>query len=453
MLTDLSLTGFKAFKEFEKPMRISPLTILCGRNSSGKSSILQSLLLLKQSYKADPENEALILNGPFVQCASFRDLCYDLPSESRARFSLTLGFSRQEQRSVLCFEFMCKGSAPEDHPATVVNKLTWLDPEKGESSIRYINHQHSWKRDLGSKAPSPPAGFSYQWPGRLIYQNFMPQLVNVRLIERAAQEQDAENRVIFGEFPVEFVSRSLGNSLQQLRSELKNLRYLGPIRAKPLPIYSSLDSPYKELDTVGSNAAQVFYMQRENTVSFAGEDMTLAEAMNRATQMVGFKQQIHPEQVGPSVYQIRVGLRGRSKKEVTIADVGFGFSQFLPIVLGCLLAPQRSIVMLEQPEIHLHPSSRGNLLDVLLACMSDTKRLIVETHSTELINKLRLRVIENPELADKINIVFIEEGRDGADLRQLELNSQGMLDEWPDGFCDESSKLARQIIDARIHQS
>ena len=82
------------------------------------------------------------------------------------------------------------------------------------------------------------------------------------------------------------------------------------------------------------------------------------------------------------VYQILFRLRGNdSKKAVTIADVGFGVSQLLPILVLGLRSDESAILMLEQPEIHLHPKSQANLADFLLTLIEQGKRVIVETHS------------------------------------------------------------------------
>ena len=82
---------------------------------------------------------------------------------------------------------------------------------------------------------------------------------------------------------------------------------------------------------------------------------------------------------------------------------------------------------------------------------------MVETHSTELINALQLRVLENPDLTERINVAFIEppdpKSGEGSIITQLNLKEDGMFDSWPDGFCDQSEKMAREILEARVKRS
>jgi predicted ATPase len=181
--------------------------------------------------------------------------------------------------------------------------------------------------------------------------------------------------------------------------------------------------------------------------------MPLAEAFDECVKLMGLKQQVRPRQSSRIVYRLEVDTSSEPAKRVTIADVGFGYSQVLPIILRGLLAPRESLVLFEQPEIHLHPSCRANLADLFLGFASTGRRVIVETHSTELIDRLRLHVVQDPSIAHLINLVFVEGpkpgSREGSTIRQLSLDEDGMLDDWPEGFCDESEKLARALIEAR----
>jgi predicted ATPase len=140
------------------------------------------------------------------------------------------------------------------------------------------------------------------------------------------------------------------------------------------------------------------------------------------------------------------------KVKVPISEVGFGLSQSLPVLLKGLLAPVGSLLILEQPEIHLHPLWKANLADLLLVWAQDGKQLLVETHSTELIDKLRLLVIQKPKIKNLINIIFVEQpdlDKTGTILRTIELNDLGVPSEWPKGFCDQTTNLMEEIVLAR----
>jgi len=101
----------------------------------------------------------------------------------------------------------------------------------------------------------------------------------------------------------------------------------------------------------------------------------------------------------------------------------------------------------------LHPSSAGNIADLLIKFAKDNKRSIVETHSADLINKLRLRIVQSPELKNMVNIIFVEQNSNSeTSVRQFQFNENGLPPEWPEGFIDESQQIAEAIINARINK-
>jgi predicted ATPase len=131
----------------------------------------------------------------------------------------------------------------------------------------------------------------------------------------------------------------------------------------------------------------------------------------------------------------------RAGVDVTPADVGFGVSQVLPIVVQ-LLAKQRSVICIEQPEIHLHPRLQTRLADLLIETTAQDGRanqVLVETHSEHLVLRLRRRIREGTLESDRVAVLYVDTDADGASrVTRLRLDDQGdFLDEWPAGFFDE----------------
>lgn len=104
----------------------------------------------------------------------------------------------------------------------------------------------------------------------------------------------------------------------------------------------------------------------------------------------------------------------------------------------------------------MHPSAKARLADLFIAFKESGRRMIIETHSTELINCLQLRVVEEKCSPEDINVAFVSLSNDkaspGASVRQLSLAQDGMFDKWPEGFCDESEKLARKILETSVRK-
>lgn len=145
-----------------------------------------------------------------------------------------------------------------------------------------------------------------------------------------------------------------------------------------------------------------------------------------------------PEPLRQSLYEMKVGKLG-----VALPDVGFGVSQVLPIIVECLRAKPGETIILEQPEIHLHPKVQVTLADFLIARAADGVRVIIETHSDHLIKRLGRRIAEDsvPEIDEMISIYFIDEGLYGANCERIEINDFGEVVNWPVGFFDENEDL------------
>ena len=135
-----------------------------------------------------------------------------------------------------------------------------------------------------------------------------------------------------------------------------------------------------------------------------------------------------------------------------MTHVGVGVSQILPILVMSFLAKAGDVVILEQPELHLHPKVQTRLADFFVAMNALGKQCIVETHSEYLINRLRLLVVKSDDtrVADETMIYFVEKDKmiGRSNYRKVIINPYGKIEHWPEGFFDEGENLASQIIEA-----
>ena len=136
--------------------------------------------------------------------------------------------------------------------------------------------------------------------------------------------------------------------------------------------------------------------------------------------------------------------RSSSSAKVLITDVGFGVSQILPVLALCYYAPEGSIILLEQPEIHLHPLVQSGLADVLIDAMKNRKvQIVVESHSEHLLRRLQRRVAEQTVSPDETALYFCEAVAEGSKLTPLDVDLYGNITNWPkDFFGDEFGEMA-----------
>lgn len=452
MITSFSLANFKSFKKLEN-FGLSSLTVIAGRNSCGKSSILQSLLLLKQTL-ISKDATALELDGEYLIYTNLKEIAYSLPPVNKAMIGYSFNLKTETMEGTIEISF--KNKKEGDHYTPHVK-----DIKIKANSDKYVNFEKL--KPVNFKKENNILFENLNIKNALTkYINFIPVAINAGL-EDKDKDKDKDkagykNRTV--QFPLGFLFRDENEILDVLGKELRNIKYLGPVRATPKRAYVHFSEVARELLPSGENAAHILWARQNELVLFEGKKHKLKDALNLCIATMGLSQQITPTRIGNLIYQLKLS-QTNCANEVTISDVGFGYSQVIPIILLCLLSNPGNLIILEQPEIHLHPSSCANLADLFIKFIQDGRRILLETHSSELINRLRLRVIEKPEMKEKISIAFVENDKplnssdhgiknEGSTVKQFQIDENGMFPVWPEGFLDESDKLAEAILKARI---
>ncbi len=450
MLHKLTLDRFKALdREYSIP--IAPITILCGPNSAGKSSVLQSLLLLKQTLEAADCKSALQLDGRYLKVNTLRELSHNCERESSAVIKYGFWLGEGEDRS-LEIEFRSKICGTDRNRKPCVNSFSW-NHKGSRGNTKLVNETHTWNYDLEQLGVGIPPGIQMIGKPIVRFDKFYP----VGLSAKFADEEGNSNKTQLY-LPIGYI-KNMDELLGELKNELNNLKYLSPLRAKPQKGYIFYGDDEVDLATDGANIGHVLYTHRSKKVLFDDRRIGLLQAVNASMKLLGLDRGVAVSKQGDMFYSVEMveheenrhtGKKGISQ---TIADVGFGYSQTLPVIVRGLTAPDRSIVLYEQPEIHLHPACKSNLADFFIKASSTDKRFIIETHSPELIERLRLRIVENPELSSKVKVLFFERDDSGRGLdviREIEMGEDGLAREWPKGFLDEQDAIVREMLKARI---
>ena len=236
----------------------------------------------------------------------------------------------------------------------------------------------------------------------------------------------------------------------------RDLQYLGPIRESPQVLYSP--GPTRiDLGTKGEYTAAVLHAHQNTKCLVPIPDGSvrstrLGDALNLWLVELGLADEAKATDRGRLGIGLTVSPVG-SGKDIDLTSVGVGVSQVLPVLLLCLLARRGSVVLLEQPELHLHPEMQLRLADFLLACARSGRQIIVETHSEHLVNRLRLHVAQDETNAtrDLVQLLFAEQENGVTSYRASQINPLGGLSEdWPRGFldvgADEAGQLLRQTV-------
>lgn len=239
---------------------------------------------------------------------------------------------------------------------------------------------------------------------------------------------------------------------------IDTIRYVGPLRAEPHAVQSF--SPTGQPDDVGPRgeyAAVVFAANREKVIEFWHpgtlnvETATLEEAMDIWLRYLGVADHVSTKEAAVPGVAWRVRTTPKTGDRPLHA-VGVGVSQLLPILVSGLLSARKTILIYEQPELHLHERPQARLGDFFYGLTLLGKQVLVETHSGILISQLRYRMVKDGQPArDAIAIYFIEQDENGdTEARPIQISQRGAIENWPDGFFDESFRQEDRITRAGI---
>jgi predicted ATPase len=237
--------------------------------------------------------------------------------------------------------------------------------------------------------------------------------------------------------------------------------YVGPLREEPSRRYIYEDEVI-EIGVKGENAAYIFLSESDELLDnvhffdkgenkFYKEDQTtLGDSVNKWNDL--FKIKNFKAERSQEVIRLNLDSSNNENTRVNIADVGFGVSQIFPIILEGLRMKKDATMLLEQPEIHLHPKIQMQLADYFISLALSQKNLIIETHSEHIINRLVRRIIEDTEfnLNEYIGIYFIEPTETGSKFTPIKINEISGIINWPNDFFDQTANEQEQIILASI---
>ena len=236
----------------------------------------------------------------------------------------------------------------------------------------------------------------------------------------------------------------------------RRVRYLGPLRELPKMLYSP-GPDQVDLGTRGEFAAAVLHSQGDRIVRApvpggTEASLSLRDALILWLRRLNLVDEVNTEDKGRLGISLTVRPFG-TDREVDTTSVGVGVSQALPVVLLCLMAEPGTAILIEQPELHLHPAMQLELADFLLACAATGRQILVESHSEHIVNRLRYQVAADAsgEVAGLVRLLFAEQEAGITTYRTSAINEYGGLDaDWPKGFlnvgADEAARLLRQNL-------
>ena len=421
----------KNIRCFRSPggVRLAPLTLLVGENSTGKSTFLAALRLAWDACFGDKPldfNEEPFLLGAYDQIAHYRGgkggranelrlaMSVGMPGMADVKIDTTFGRHRS-QPSITKQTF-----ATDNVSLTVTTANTGT---KRRLQIRMDDHSTSFDLD-------EPAFRMSRAEGRLVeWENLLWTLSKGELKLGPNQE---DSRAKFEELWQRFFHTRDSYDTRPFA--------LAPVRTKPLRTYDPIsETPTPEGTHVPILMEQAYFRDKEKWQ----EVKEFLEGFGRASGLFN-KIQIRP--LGKSEsdpFQVRLTIAG---PPTNLIDVGYGISQILPLVVSTLLKPTSRIFLFQQPEVHLHPRAQAELSTLFTNLVTQGKvQLIVETHSDHLLDRVRTDVRKGVWKPEDVTILFFERKHLDVKIHQITIDGDGNLLDAPPSyrrfFLDEDQRI------------
>jgi predicted ATPase len=448
MLTQLAIKNFKAWRDTGN-IRLAPITVFFGSNSAGKTSLLQFLLMLRQSAESRDRKQVFHPGDETtdVDLGTYRDLVYRHETKRQIEFSLAWTLpERMEVGDVLTgkkyrgndlqFEAeVLSGDAARQAIGSL--RYTLGDPASGGLSV-----------DMRREGPS----------------NYAVTAIPYQLVRNQGRAWTLPEPLRFYGFPDEVLAyfQNAGFTSELvlgLEQQLRRIKYLGPLRQRPRRTYTwSGVAP----DTVG------FDGRSSIPAILASQGRSISRGRNKRAESflgitarwlkeLGLLDNFDPKALAKASKQYEIVVEAVSGGvETNLPDVGFGVSQVLPVIVECFYAGPESTIVIEQPELHLHPRVQAYLANLFVETIraredgKDRKvQLLIESHSEHFIYRLQRLIAEEVVGPEDVALYFCRAGSNGSLIEPLELNEDGDIVNWPkDFFGDEMDDVRVRLAAA-----
>ena len=510
-ITRISVSGYKSLAE-ECSIEIAPLTILSGANSSGKSSIMQPLLLMKQTLESTYDAGSLKLNGANVRLTSTDQIFTkggkkSLNSNNSFSVSIELS-SNKVLKNIFQKQNKFKGikilsSIYNYKSISVIISLGMTHEDLLNSFPRYLQNSYF---SLAEEYKMEWEDFNIEYDELQKFKFVPSPSLKQRIIGIEERYLDLPEEILLISQGNDSLKKHYADTYKEAYIKSRNERIEKQYKFSVMsyrcflyinaPFIASLDTPIdlnstEELffffsdsglsKSIEKSLRQLIHVpglrgNPERTypiASISGEFSGTFEnyvasiihhwkvskdkrlkLLGEALQILGLTWKVDTKQIDDTQVEVRVGRlknKGNSQSTdmVSIADVGFGLSQTLPVVVALLVAEPEQLVYLEQPEIHLHPRAQANLAQLLIDAANRGVRVVVETHSELLIRRVQSLIAEDKIAAEKVKLHWFSQDDNGfTKVTTAELDETGAFGDWPEDFSEISLQEESRYLDA-----
>ncbi|UWQ50647.1 DUF3696 domain-containing protein [Leisingera caerulea] len=448
MLKSMQIQNFKSWRNVS--VDCAPITGFFGTNSSGKTSLIQFLLMLKQTKDGTDRAISLDLNGDLVSLGTISDAIHG--HDEGLSLQWEMGFFLDSELSIF--------DASKETP-TVISRSKHLNISASNVVYEGGPRANRLSYRLGgvefSLAPKAEQTSKFDLRSEKL-EDDAADFQFVRTQGRAWQLPGPTKSYAFPDQARTYFQNAafLADLEAAYEAQLDKVYYLGPLRQYPQRDYLWSRSRPTDVGQRGERAIdailaataagekrnlryKAFYKSFQEMVAYWLKEMGLIEAF-------------WVEEIAPNSnrWQARVKTK-KQGSDVLLTDVGFGISQVLPVVTLLQYVPEGSTVVLEQPEIHLHPLAQAGLADVIIQAATHRKvQVLLESHSEHLLLRLQRRIAEEVIPSEDVQLYFCDAPKGESTITRLEIDLLGNIQNWPEKFMGDAFNEAAQAELARL---
>lgn len=416
-ISNIRLKNFRNWttEHWDQGVALRPVTLILGRNSAGKTSILQPLRLLKQTIEATDFGTQLLLDGTKadgVNLGAFADVVHD----HDAKESVGIGFEVREKGVSVDVTFRQINERP------VIESLTYRVRDEKLEVTRGAN-----------------AAYQLQSP-----RFRLPNWDGAKTVHEAKQTYEPGRAFELPDAALTDLGPTLGPVVRQAivaaKEAFATFHYLGPLRPPPAREVTWSQQDPTVLGSTGSETIQALISAETGKHKGA-----LRASVSEWLKRLDLAESIEITRVGKTLlYQIEVVRNG---KRSNLADVGYGVSQVLPVITLLHFVPEGSVILCEDPEAHLHPMAQSGLADLFVEVAKKRKlQVLIETHSEHLFRRLQVLMASAKLSENDCALYYVERDEPSAKLTELRADEFGRIQNWPENlFGDAVGEAGRQM--------
>ncbi|EIW6614947.1 DUF3696 domain-containing protein [Clostridium perfringens] len=465
MIKSMELENFKAFRKSGE-VDFKKINILVGPNSSGKSSFIKALLTLKNTISSN-DNEMVVDFNEDI--GNFKSVVFKNDIKNRIRFKLNfkenIFSSKTSNKLVLTMSIvkiinvLNNINNIEAYGKNFNDSMFLLNEKRNENKIKSIEFfvkltkserivvdefNIKYVNSLNVQIKMERNSYYLFWGDKKVKvanlvkpSKFLFEVNDSKITEKLSEE---ELKNIF------MLEYSLLEIKEQLSKFTNNIRHIEPVRNRMKRVEYVTNLKFNNtVGDVGENTITTLVglekKYKEDSISI------VTDSINKWLNEFDLGKNINIKKLGNDNYSLYIKNKN-TNLDCNILDVGVGTSQLLPIIIESINSPEETLLIIEEPESHIHPNAQSKLADLFVDIVnSQNKKFLIETHSIFLIVQLQILIAQGKIKSDDVSVYYFNQSENGTNAKKMNILENGQFEEiWPSGFFDVQLQLGKTLF-------